>query len=86
MLPLACCDPAQKNSVCQPLSQLGCRRNMWTRLGSCAPGPLLPEKHTGLSTNRPEAMNAASQSKALIALLITEQSTWREEERGVTSC
>lgn len=38
----------------------------------------------GPSTNRPEAVKAESQSEALIALLITEQSTWGEEESGVT--
>lgn len=44
---MARCNPAQENSVCQQLSQLGCRRNTWTRLGSGAPGPLLPENMRG---------------------------------------
>lgn len=47
MLLTARCDPVRENPVHQPLSQLGCRKNTWTRLGSGAPGPLLPENAWG---------------------------------------
>lgn len=49
-LPMARCNPAQENPVCQPLAQLGCKRNTRTRLRSGAPGLLLPANTQGQAT------------------------------------